>query len=127
MCIRDRSWTQDLKVVAPISSAATTISVQWAGYTLFGKGKHNRKDLRIELNNGTVFYRRISNAVEAGANETLTLSSALGAAVTPGQIRCVSFMALCTLASDEIDLEHEADSDGVATSTRPWKAVVPDV
>lgn len=122
------SWVDDLKPVAAVAGGGTALGIEWAGYTLFGKDKPNRKDLRIELNDGTVFYRRIVNAVEAGGNETLTLSASLdGASIAPERIRQVSFMALSTLASDEIEIEHVTDAEGVAKATTGWQAVVPDV
>jgi len=75
-----------------------------------------------------VYYRRINNAVEAGATETLTLSASLsGSAIAAGAIRRISFMALSTLASDEVEIDHVTDQDGVATVTLGWQAVVPDV
>lgn len=122
------SFASDLQAAAPIAGGGTALSIEWAGYTLFGKGKHNRKDVRIELTDGTVLYRRITDAVEAGETETLTLSASLGpAGIVPGSIRAISFMALSTLASDEIEIEHMTDQDGVATCTTGWQAVVPDV
>ena len=122
------SWNSDLKPAANIAANSTTLTVEWAGYTLFGLAQPNRKDIRIELNDGTVFYRRINNAVEAGNNETLTLSASLSAhSIAASSIRSISFMALCTLASDSVEIEHVTDAAGVATATTGWQAVVPDV
>lgn len=122
------SWNSDIKLVAAITGGSITLSIEWAGYTLLGFGKHNRKDVRIELTDGTVHYRRITKSVESGATETLTLSAALSSsAIAPAQIRVISFMTLSTLGSDSIEIEHKTDIDGVATSTTGWQAVVPDV
>lgn len=121
------SWDSDLLPIASIGSSATAITVEWAGYTLFGRQQPNRRDIRIELNDGTLFYRRITGSAVVSGNEVLQISSALGQAVAPGAIRRVSFMTLCTLASDEIQLQHSTDSDGHARAIAPWKAVVPDV
>lgn len=122
------SFASDLKPAAAVTGGSATLSVEWAGYTLFGKSKHNRKDVRIELTNGTVLYRRITNAVEAGATETLTLNASLsGSSIAAGSIRLISFMALCTLASDDVEIDHATDQDGAATATTGWQAVVPDV
>lgn len=122
------SWASDLRVVSPIAGDSTSLSIEWAGYTLFGKGKPNRKDIRVELFDGSVLYRRIVDASEAGTTETLTLDSALDASSTAvDSIRSVSFMALCTLASDEVEIEHVTDAEGLANSTTGWQAVVPDV
>lgn len=122
------SFASDLKPVAAIAGGSSTLSIEWAGYTLFGKDRHNRKDVRIELVDGTVLYRRITNAVEAGDAETLTLSASLDAgSIAPERIRAISFMALSTLASDDIEIEHVTDQDGTAKATTGWQAVVPDV
>lgn len=121
------SFAEDLKVNATVAGGSTFMSVEWAGYTLFGKARHNRKDLRIELDDGSVLYRRVTNAVEAGASETLTLSAALDAgSITASRFRRVSFMALCTLAHDAVEIEHATDQEGLATATLGWQAVVPD-
>ena len=122
------SFAADLLPAATLAGSSTSLSVQWAGYTLFGLGKPNRKDLRIELHDGTVYYRRVNAAVEAGSTETLTLSASLsGSAIAAGAVRRISFMALSTLASDEVEIDHLTDQDGVAMATLGWQAVVPDV
>lgn len=122
------SFAADLQPVAPIAGGSTALTIEWAGYTQFGLGRHNRKDVRIELGDGTVYYRRITAAVEVGATETLTLDSVLsGNTIAPSAIRQISFMALATLAHDEVEIEHVTDADGTATSTLGWQAVVPDV
>lgn len=122
------SFTADLQAAAAIAGGSTSLSVEWAGYTLYGKAKHNRKDVRVELTDGTVLYRRITDAVEAGDTETLTLSASLDASsIAPERIRAISFMALSTQGSDETEIDHKTDADGLATATTGWQAVVPDV
>ncbi len=122
------SYASDLKPVSAVAGGSTSLSVEWAGYTLFGKGQPNRKDVLIELRDGTKLCRRITNAVEAGDTETLTINAALsGSSIAPGSIRSISFLALCTLASDDVEIDHATDQDGEATSTTGWQAVVPDV
>lgn len=120
------SWRQDLRVLAPIAAAAVTISVEWSGYVPLGARVPNRRDIRIELVNGTKFYRRITGAVEAGAAETLTINAALGQDVDPSAIRAVSFMTLA-VASDTAVLEHLTDVEGVARTSLGFSSVVPDV
>lgn len=122
------SFTSDLTPVAAVAGGSASLQVRWAGYTRFGLGRHNRRDLRIELADGTVFNRRIINAIESGETEILTLDAALDAGgIAPAQIRSVSFLVLATLASDTVDIEHKTDADGTATATLGWQAVVPDV
>lgn len=122
------SWASDLLPKADVTGGATALRVEWAGYQMFGIGKPNRKDLRIELIDGTVFYRRILDAAPAGGTEILTLDAPLAdVGIAAEHIRQISFMALSTLASDEIEIDHITDADGLATATTGWNAVVPDV
>lgn len=121
------SWRNDLRVVAPISAAATAITVEYAGYTQYGRQQPNRRDIRIQLVDGRVFYRRITASAELGDNETLGIDQPLGVAVNRGQVMLVSYLVLSTLASDEIEIFHVTDADGAATAQLPFQAVVPDV
>lgn len=122
------SFAADLQPTAPIAGSSVTMVVEWAGYAQFGMGKPNRKDLRIELLDGTVMYRRITAASQAGNTETLTLSASLdSSSIAPDKIRQISFMALSTQASDDVEIDHATDQDGIATATTGWQAVVPDV
>lgn len=107
------SMSADLVLAATLDTGSTALSVQWAGYTLFGAQQSNRRDLRIELFSGAVFYRRINGSAELGATETLTLDSALGVAIAPQQVRLISFMTLSEGASDAIEIDHVTDAAGI--------------
>lgn len=120
------SFMSDLK--ASLAISGSSLQVEWAGYTQFGLGKPNRRDLRIELLDGTVFYRRVLGAIEGPRTETLTLDSALGVgAIDPSWIREINVLALSVLASDSIDIEHATGVDGIASATTGWVGVAPDV
>lgn len=122
------SFSADLQLAAPTAAASAVLPVQWCGYTQFGLAKPNRKDVRIELVDQTVLYRRITAAAEDGDVENLTLNASLdGSSIAPEYVRSISFMALSTLASDEVEIEHANIADVDATSTTGWQAVVPDV
>lgn len=112
----------DLQLAADIGAADTVLSVDWCGYTVFGRQLANRRDIRIELNDGAVHYRRITDSAEAGNTETLTIDSALGSAIARGQVRSISFMALCLQAADEIEITHLTDADGTARASTRFEA-----
>ncbi|MBA3768526.1 MAG: hypothetical protein H0W99_16420, partial [Acidobacteria bacterium] len=61
-----------------------------------------RRDVMGLKTDGTKIYRRITAAVEAGASETLTVSSTLAGALS-GYDR-FSFLRYCTLSSDSVEL-----------------------
>jgi hypothetical protein len=94
-------------VVASISAVDTTIDVEWCGYTDNLLGDPNRKDIRIELANGTVLYRRITASSEISATvERLTIDAALGVAVTPADVVLVSFITLMRQESDAAEFSY---------------------
>jgi len=121
------TYQQDLLVAALIASNATNIDVEWFGYTRYLSGRINRRDIRIELNNGTIFYRRITGASEVSAAiERLSIDSQLGQDVAPSAIRAISFLAMCRLDADEIEIAH-LTNQGLAQATTNWRAVRSDV
>jgi len=107
------TWNSDLQLLSPISAVDTTISVQWAGYTVFGRMQAGWRDIRIELFDGTKFYRRITSAAESGETEQLGIDMALGTDLQPHEVRAISFMVLSALETDTIELQHETDADGL--------------
>lgn len=113
------TWNADLQLVGSISAIATSISVQWAGYTVFGRLQAGWRDIRIELYDGRRFFRRITSSLEAesGESELLGIDSALGVPVSRDQIRVISFMVLSALDNDTVELQHETDADGITICT----------
>lgn len=121
------TWSSDLRLTVAAGAGDTSLTVEWAGYTQHGLGRTGMRDIRLELWNGATVLRRIATATEGAETETLQLSEPLGVAVTPSQVRRISFMALSTLASDEIEIEHTADSDGRARAVTAWSGVTDNV
>lgn len=117
------TWNNDLKVTNDIAAASTHITVEWAGYTVFGRMQPNRRDIRIELLDGTVYYRRLTDAQESGDSELLTIDSALGVLVQRQNIRQVSFLVLAEKASDTAELLHDTDIEGLTRLTTAFIGV----
>lgn len=105
----------DLTLVATVSSLATTLDIENIGYTRFSNGKPGRRDIRIELFDGSVFMRRLVGSTELDSHvERVGLDSALGVEVQPHQVARISWMNLMRFESDTQDIEHMTDSEGVA-------------
>lgn len=121
------TWNSDLVLTAPVTYTATSMTVEWCGYALYGRAQSNWRDIRIELWDGTVFYRRITGAAQAGANEVLQIDAALGVGITPGQVRVISFLVLSEQASDAVELIHITDADGITTVSTKFQGVRNDV
>jgi hypothetical protein len=100
------TWLSDLTVAAAVGAADLVLPVQWCGYSDYVEGLVNRQDLRIELRDGTVLYRRIASATAVSAEvEELTLDSAPGVAFGPDDVLQVSFMGLCRSDSDYFEFD----------------------
>jgi hypothetical protein len=117
------SWLADARLTAPAAANATTLTIANVGITVTGGPRMNRQDLAIELYDGTHLYRRVTAASAAGAAETLTLDSAPGVALTPGNVRAIGWLRLCALASDTVQIQHITDADGAGVATLAWQAV----
>jgi hypothetical protein len=112
------TWTDDLDVIETIGETALTLTVAVCGVSRSLRQQAGRRHVRIELTDGTVFYRAIEASSELTlANgdlaERLRLDAALGRTITPERVRLVSWLALVTLAGDTVELRHHADSDGL--------------
>ena len=114
------SWSIDLVPVATIGSGDTTIDVEHCGYSTHVAQALGRRDIRIETNAGTVYYRRISASAEVDATtERLTISSALGAAVEVADVYSISYLRLARLDADAVEIAwHRWDVAECAFVTR---------
>jgi hypothetical protein len=84
----------DLHVIAPVVATSIQINIQHCQYTTLYALKRNRRDIRIELANGVVLYRRIvASAVIDATTEQLSLDSPLGFDLDPDDIERISFMS----------------------------------
>lgn len=117
------TWNNDLKIANDISSTTIHITVEWAGYTSFGRMQANRRDIRIELLDGTVFYRRITASQEDGNAEVLTLDAALGVLVQRLRVRQISFLVLAEQSTDTAELLHDTDIEGLTRLTTSFIGV----
>lgn len=121
------SYESDLTLVADIASPDVSIQCQNSGLALYAI-KLNRQDIRIELKNGTIYYRRITGAsLIAPTTELVNLQSGFGVAIAASSVRRISFMALSVLASDEITINHDTMIGGISESSTPFRAVNHDI
>ena len=96
------SFMPDLTFVA---LSSTALDIAYIDYTTLYDQVINRRDIRIELTNGNVYYRRIvASTVLSGTVERLTLDSVLGVSVTANDVEKISFMMFGRLDTDAIEL-----------------------
>lgn len=94
------SYNSDLRVIADVAAGASAIDVEWP--TLSGLDlADNQRDIRIELLNGSVLYRRITGiTTPAGGVERLALDAPIAVGFSAGDVLLVSMMALCVQDAD---------------------------
>lgn len=94
------SWNGDARVVAAVANGATSIDIQapcFAGLPL----PANQRDLRIELRNGTVLYRRITDVTTPSAGvERMALDAPIATGFASADVLLISLMTLCVQDAD---------------------------
>lgn len=130
------TFNDDVQLIAPAEEGATYIDIAEIGYVELGSGI-NRQALAINLNDGTWIFRRIVASVQGAGFERLELSSALPRALGANDVYKISFMAVCRMAQDTVELSHETDSKGLTKAVTtfratpdlrqylPWRAIMP--
>jgi hypothetical protein len=109
------TWMYDMRLLAPVASNATSLSIARSGFTLGGGPRPEREDIMIELANGTFLYRRIINSATDGAgNETILLDSPIPVGFPVENVVRICFMSLMRLDQDSVEIEHATDLDGVS-------------
>jgi hypothetical protein len=93
------SWSDDFRLVANLAAASVNLDVAWTGLSDWPL-RANRRDLRIELRDGTVIYRRIASAAPHAGGERLVMDSAFGVNATVEDVLQVSFVMLARQDSD---------------------------
>lgn len=115
------TFSDDLIVVNTVNAGATNIDVQHCGLQTYVAGDVHRRDIRILMRNGSIFYRRTSAYVEVNENtERMTIDTALGAVYNPEDFLQTCWLSLFRLDQDGIEIAHWTGE--VATSVTVMKA-----
>lgn len=111
------TWVVDMVLTSNLGSGGVSFDIEAMGYSRQVAAGLHRRDLRIELNSGAVYYRRITAAAAIDADtETITIDSALGVAITPASVNRISFMALSRLDGDGVELSWFTGEAAQATT-----------
>lgn len=122
------TFDSDIQLAAPVSAATAALDIAAIDYPRHGAGRVGRRDIRIELADGTAFHRRITASATLDADtERLVIDSALGQDVAIAQVRRISFMALSRQNADETEIEHVTDADGTAKSAMTFRSIRDDL
>lgn len=110
------TFMSDMTVVGDIGSADSFIDITNIGITDNDAIFDGRKDIRIELRDGSIYHREITAHVALSSSvERIGLNDALGREISASEVRSVSYMMVARLDQDSIELNHVTDSRGLTT------------
>jgi hypothetical protein len=111
------TWAHDLTLAQAYNTTDTEIYFKDIGYRKF-YGQIGRRDIRIALKNGNVYYRRLSSPILfAPGVEKISIDSALGVSFGPNDVQMVSFLTLCRLNSDAVEIAYHTPEIAESTVT----------
>ena len=120
--------SNDLTATQIIGAGSTQLTVRHVNYTLFAQGQPGRRDIRVQLHDGTVLYRRVVAANELSvAEENLELDAPLSstATIAPEEIVRISYLQPCRLNQDAVEILWHTDQ--LAESSAIIRSVNDDV
>lgn len=105
----------DLRLVGSPGSAATQIEVENVGYRYTGGPTSGREYIAIKHEGGTIL-RKVLSVIPGttSATEKLNLDAPLGLALSPGQVRRISFADVARFDQDDFEIQHHAGIDGLS-------------
>ncbi len=120
------TWSDDLVLTAVVSPSGVTLDFEACGLVHFAAGAVHRRDVRIQLTNGTVYYRRLTTPVTVDDNtERATMNAPFGVQVSPQDVERISWMAFVRLDVDTVEITWQ--SAGTAEAAIVTKAPRNDV
>lgn len=117
----------DLTLVDIVTGVATTLDIANVGYSRFASAKPGRRDIRIQLWDGSVYYRRITGSTELSSDiERIAIDATFGRQILPTDVLRISWLVFCRLDSDTVEIEHITDSEGLAATQLVFRGVRDD-
>lgn len=112
------TWSDDIQVAATVGAQATAIDIEDMGYASQIDAGIHRRDIRVEMNDGTIYYRRISGGEKVGIGvERIAINTAFGITYQAGDFKKISFMSLCRLDSDGAEIAYFTGEAAEAANT----------
>jgi len=118
------TFDNDINILTTVSSGDPTLLIKKIGYTKYVNLNSLRAHLRIQLKNGTIYYRQIvgnDDINTAPGTEVITVDTPYPVQFEPTDIKFASFMPLCRLDSDSIELSWVTMT--VANTTLPIRNI----
>ena len=106
------SWSQDMESLQVVNPNDISLLINGIGYTQMIKHHASRSDLVFRFVDGsTPVYKHITASADpSNGTETISIDSAFGKTIPMGGFASISFLNLCRLDADSIDIQWHSDS-----------------
>ena len=105
------TFADDIELTMPVDINDTAMRVRNTLSSRYVGAHPLRAAVRIELNTGRVFHRRVTGIAELSADtEVITIDSALRVVVSPADVRRIMWMGLARLDTDALEIHYITDS-----------------
>lgn len=120
------TFLNDMQLAANIGSSSSSIDINFSFITQHLNSKIGRRDIRIELNSGLIYYRRVIGASEVNESvERISLDSPIPLAYPIDDVSRISWMIPARLDSDAVEFAWMHDD--VMQCSVNWRSVCDDV
>lgn len=116
------TFMQDMVLAADVEDGDETILVEKCGFTLAGGPRADRQDIMIETLTERIYRRITASAFNSQGQEVLALDTPISSALSGQNVVRICFMTLMRMNQDSISIEHQTDSDGVATALATFRS-----
>lgn len=104
------SGTEDFTMAEPILENENILTVEKNEYGGLAGAHPARRDIIIELYDGTYFCRRIESTSDFGSFTRLQIDSSLGVELSPSDVSRISFLTLYRFQSPSTTIRYLSDS-----------------
>lgn len=106
------TFYKDLNVVENLTATSSYMDIENQGYCDFIQAQEPFKSVWIELTDGTILTRQITDYIEISDTvERLTVDTPWASTVTPEEIERVSFCRLVRIIDDKATFVHDGPGD----------------
>jgi hypothetical protein len=117
------TFNSDLNMVADTPAGAQFLTVDNIGFTAAGGVAEGRTHVCIFKADGTRIYRQITGStVTAAGDEVIGINGAVTGGLPKASVIRISFMQLCRLDQDRIEIAHQTDTRGVSSCSASFRA-----
>lgn len=117
------TFFQDIEPVENTPAGETYIYFKNIGFSASGGMTAARRDICIEMIDGTRLFRRIlSSTVLPNGNEAIGLDAVFPTGLNIASVLRISFMALFRLDQDQIEIVHHTDNAGISEVSTTFRS-----